>query len=38
MNSIVEYLRGLGYSINSDYYTYINTWREWYSGKVKNIP
>lgn len=37
MNIIVEYLRSLGYSVDSDYYGYIYQWREWYSGKVKKF-
>ena len=37
MNIIIEYLRSLGYNIDSDYYGYINTWREWYAGKVKKF-
>ena len=37
MDFIVEYLRGLGYNVEKDYYGYINTWWEWYSGKVKKF-
>lgn len=37
MNTVVEYLKSLGYDIDSDFYGYINTWREWYSGKVKKF-
>ncbi len=37
MNQIVEYLNGLGYNIDSSYYEYISTWREWYAGKVKKF-
>lgn len=37
MDIIIEYLRSLGYNIDSSYYGYINTWREWYAGKVKKF-
>lgn len=37
MNIIIEYLRGLGYKVDSDYYGYIDTWKEWYAGKVKKF-
>lgn len=35
MNMIIDYLKGLGYNIDQEYYSYINRWKEWYSGKVK---
>lgn len=37
MNIIVEYLRSLGYTADSDYYGYIEKWRAWYAGKVKEF-
>lgn len=37
MNIIVEYLRSLGYTVDSDYYGYIEKWRAWYAGKVKEF-
>ena len=37
MNMIVDYLKGLGYSVDVDFYGYINTWGKWYAGKVKEF-
>lgn len=37
MNMIIDYLKGLGYNVDIDFYGYINTWGKWYAGKVKEF-